>query len=125
MDFRKVCVWTVTIFVGAIFLMTGAGKFLQAAMWQERFASQWGLPGWMASVTGLLEMAGAALILVPRTAVYGGSIIAVVMIGALGTHVMAGELPNIGVTAVLGSLAAFVAWYRCPWCKKESASDDA
>ena len=115
MDFRKVGVWTVTIFIGAIFLMTGTSKFLQSALWQERFATQWGLPGWMALVTGLLELTGAVLVLMPRTAVYGGSIIAAVMIGALGTHAMAGELPNIGVTAVLGSLAAFVAWYRCPW----------
>ncbi len=125
MDFRKVGVWAVTIFVGIIFLMSGVVKFLQSSMWQERFATQWGLPGWMALVTGLLEMAGALLILMPRTAVYGGSIIAVVMIGATGTHAMAGEFPNMGVTAVLGSLAAFVAWYRCPWCKREPESDDA
>ena len=125
MDFRKVGVWTVTIFLGAIFLLAGVGKFLQSAMWQEHFATQWGLPGWLVLATALLEVAGAVLILMPRTAVYGGSIIAAVMIGAMGTHAMAGEYPNIGVTAVLGSLAAFVAWYRCPWCKTESASDDA
>ncbi len=125
MDFRKVGVWTVTIFLGAIFLLAGVGKFLQLAMWQERFATQWGLPGWLVLATALLEVAGAVLILMPRTAVYGGSIIAAVMIGAMGTHAMAGEYPNIGVTAVFGSLAAFVAWYRCPWCKTESASDDA
>lgn len=125
MDFGKVGVWTVTIFIGAIFLMSGLGKFLQSAMWQERFATQWGLPGWLASVTGLLEMTGAVLILMPRKAVYGGAVIAAVMIGRMGTHAMAGELPNIGVTAVLGSLAAFVAWYRCPWCKTEPRSDDA
>jgi hypothetical protein len=90
-------------------------------MWQERFVTQWGLPGWLAIVTGFAEMAGAVLILMPRRAVYGGSIIAAVMIGAVGAHAMAGELPNIAVTAVLGSLAAFVAWYRCPWCKTEQA----
>ncbi len=122
MDFRKVGVWAVTIFIGLVFLMSGVGKFLQLAAWQERFATQWGLPGWLALVTGLLEMAAAVLIFMPRTAVYGGSIIAAVMIGATGTHAMAGEFPNIGVTAVLGSMAAFVAWYRCPWCKTEQAN---
>jgi hypothetical protein len=29
MDFRKVGVWTVTIFIGAIFLMMGASKLAQ------------------------------------------------------------------------------------------------
>ena len=117
MDFRKVGVWVATIFIGAIFLMSGASKILQSAAWQERFATQWGLPPWMAIVTGLAEMAGAMLILWPRTAVYGGSIIAAVMLGATGTHFMAGEFPNLGVTAVFGGLAAFVAWFRCPWGK--------
>ena len=54
MDFRKVGVWAVTIFVGLVFLMSGAGKFLQSAMWQERFATQWGLPGWLALICQFL-----------------------------------------------------------------------
>lgn len=119
MDFRKVGVWTATIFVGAIFFMVGASKIVQSGMWQQRFATQWGLPPWLAIITGLAELTGAVLILLPRTAVYGGSIIAAVMIGATGTHAMSGEFGNLAVTAVLGGLAAFVAWFRCPWCKTE------
>lgn len=118
MDFRKVAVWTVTIFVGVSFLMTGVGKLVDSAVWQERFVTRWGLPGWMALVTGVAELAGALLILFPRTAMYGGAIIAAVMLGATGTHAVAGELNAMPVTIVLGSLAAFVAWYRCPWRKR-------
>lgn len=116
MDFRKVVVWTVTIFVGAVMLLSGASKIVQMAYWRQQFVEAWGLPGWLAPVTGLAEIAGAALLLVPRRAVFGGGLIALIMIGAAGTHVMAGELERVPVPVALAALAAFVAWYRCPWC---------
>ncbi len=115
MDFRKVGVWTVTIFVGAVFFMSGASKFLQPAAWQRQFVEHWGLPAWMAAGAGLAEILGAALILRPRTAMYGGSVIVAVMLAAAATHAMAGEPGDIAVNAALGGLAAFVAWFRCPW----------
>lgn len=120
MDFRKVAVWTATIFVAAVFLFAGADKIVHAQAWQQRFVGEWGLPAWLAVVTGLLEIAGAALLVVPRRATYGGAIVAAVMIGAVGTHVVAGQLAQIVTPLILGSLAAAVAWYRCPWCRGEA-----
>ncbi|MGD8816243.1 MAG: DoxX family protein [Acidobacteriota bacterium] len=114
MDFRKVGVWTVTIFIATLMLLTGSSKLVQSATWQQQFADDWGLPAWLATVTGLAEMAGALLLLMPRRAVYGGAIIALVMIGATGTHVAAGELERLPITVTIGTLAAFVAWYRRP-----------
>lgn len=116
MDIRRLGAWTVTIFVGATFLLSGASKIVQSTFWHQQFVNAWGLPAWMATVTGLAEIAGATLILAPRTAVFGGSIIAAVMIGATATHVVAGELERLPVTLTLAALATFVAWYRCPWC---------
>jgi uncharacterized membrane protein YphA (DoxX/SURF4 family) len=114
MDFRKVAVWAVTIFVAALMLLTGSSKLVQPAFWQQQFVNGWGLPAWLATIIGLAEMAGGLLILMPRRAVYGGAIIALVMIGASGTHVVAGELERLPITLTIGTLAAFVAWYRCP-----------
>jgi len=114
MDFRKVAVWTVTIFVATLMLLTGSSKLAQPAFWQQQFVDGWGLPAWLATITGLAEMAGALLMLMPRRAVYGGAIVALVMIGATGTHIVAGELERLPITLTIGTLAAFVAWYRCP-----------
>jgi uncharacterized membrane protein YphA (DoxX/SURF4 family) len=116
MDFRKVGVWTVTIFVATVMLLAGSSKIIQAQFWRDQFVNAWGLPGWLATVTGLAEISGAALLTLPRRAVIGGAVIATVMIGASATHVLAGELERLRVTLPLGALAAFVAWYRCPWC---------
>lgn len=116
MDFRKVALWSATIFIAAVFLLSAADKVLQPQMWRERFADEWGLPAWMAALTAVVEIVGAVLILMPRRAVYGGTLLAVLMVGAAGTHAMAGQLGNIAVNVMLGGLAAAVAWYRCPWC---------
>lgn len=117
MDFRKVAVWTATIFVAAVFVFVGADKIVHSQAWQERFVGEWGLPAGLAVVVGLLEISGAALLLAPRRATYGGAIIATVMIGAVGTHFVAGQLDQIVAPAIFGALAAVVAWYRCPWCR--------
>ena len=119
MSFKRVGVWAVTIFVALIFMMAGLNKLTAPAAWQDRFVNQWGLPGWMAAVTAVAEIVGAVLVLVPRTAVFGGAILALVMVGATGTHVLAGEFSRLSVTVPFGVMAAFVAYYRCPWTSEE------
>ncbi len=99
--------------------MSGVGKLTAPAAWKDIFANQWGLPGWMAAVTAVAEIVGAVLLIRPKTAVFGGSIIAIVMLGATGTHIMAGEYSRIGVTITPGAMAAVVAYYRCPWCSSD------
>lgn len=116
MDFRKVAVWTVTIFVAAVMLLAGVGKIVQPQLWQQRFVEEWGLPAGLAAVVGLLEIAGAVLLVMPRRATYGGAVIAIVMIGAVGSHAVAGQFGQLVVPLLLGSAAAWVAWFRCPWC---------
>ena len=119
MNLKRVGVWAVTIFVAVVFMMSGLNKLTAAVVWGDRFVSQWGLPAWLVMVVALAEMLGAVLLIMPKTAVYGGSIIAFVMLGATGTHIMAGEYARVGVTIVLGALAASVAYYRCPWGSSE------
>ena len=45
-----------------------------------------GFGQWFRYVTGSLEVTGAVLLLLPRTAALGGWLLAAVMIGAIGTH---------------------------------------
>jgi len=125
MNIKRVGVWAITIFVALIFVMSGLNKLTAAAAWQARFIDQWGLPGWMAGATAVAEIVGAVLLIRPKTAVFGGSIIAVVMLGATGTHIMAGEYSRLGVTIVFGAMAAFVAYYHCPCCSPISVASSS
>lgn len=70
-----------------------------------------GVGQWFRYVTGLLELAGAILIVVPRTRAYGAALLAVIMVGAVLTHLAI--LHNAPTApAVLLVLAAVVAWAR-------------
>jgi uncharacterized membrane protein YphA (DoxX/SURF4 family) len=114
MDFKKVIIWAVTIFLGLVFVMSGANKLTSQAAWQDRFVNEWGLPSWLVPLVGLAEILGGLGLMLPRLAVYGGSILVLVMLGATGTHVAAGQHSRLGVTIAFGALASLIAYYRCP-----------
>jgi uncharacterized membrane protein YphA (DoxX/SURF4 family) len=116
----SVIVWVLQILLALAFLAAGIIKVTQprqrlaATMgWVEDFSD----PGVRA--IGALELLGAlglllpaltgmATMLVPLAAVG----LALLMVGAAATHRRRGELPMIGVNAVLLVLAVVVAWAR-------------
>ena len=71
------------------FLLAGAQKFL-AREFFERMFLDFGLPLWMVPAIGIAELAGAVLVLVPRCSAYGAGLIAALMLGATGSHLMSG-----------------------------------
>ena len=62
--------WALAVVLGLSFLASGYPKVIVSTGWASRFAA-WGYPAWFVPVIGVLEMGGAALVLVPRTSVYG------------------------------------------------------
>ena len=76
-----------------------------------RFAG-WGLPTWLVPVIGLAEVGGGLLLLVPRTALIGGLILAVVMLGATFTHLLNGEAIRVPLTLGLTGMALAVSIFR-------------
>jgi putative oxidoreductase len=70
-----------------------------------------GVGQWFRYVTGLMELTGALLIVVPRTKFFGAALLSVVMVGAVLTHLFI--LHNAPTApAVLLVLAGVVAWAR-------------
>jgi len=113
-------IWILQTLLALAFLAAGLTKISQP---RQKLASTM---GWVEDFSdpavrtiGALEVLGAlglllpaltgmATVLVPIAAVG----LAVLMIGAAGTHRRRGELPMIGINAVLLLLAAVVAWAR-------------
>lgn len=92
----------------------GAAKLASTAELVGNF-QRWGFPWWFVYLTGLLEVAGALLILPPKTRIYGATLLAATMVGAIGTHLSAGETSEIVAPLVLGGIAAaagVLAWRR-------------
>jgi putative oxidoreductase len=70
-----------------------------------------GIGQWFRYVTGLVELAGAVLLLIPKTRIIGGGLLAATMLGAIATHLfILHSAPTAPV--VLLALTSFVLWGR-------------
>jgi putative oxidoreductase len=106
----NIVLWVVQILLALAFLGAASGKLLGKPEMVGLFEAI-GIGQWFRYVTGLLEAAGAVLIVVPRTKAFGAALLGVVMIGAVLTHlVILHNAPT--APAVLLILAGIVAWAR-------------
>jgi hypothetical protein len=70
-----------------------------------------GIGQWFRLVTGTLEVVGALLVLVPATAAFGALLLAVVMVGAVATHLfIVGGSPLMAI--VLLAITIAIAYLR-------------
>ena len=104
---RHVLAWVASILLAVIFLSEGSAKFPASRMWVRIF-DQIGFGQWFRYFTGVVEIGGAALLLIPRTRMWGAMVLACTMCGALLVHVFVMGLspPTIGVVLLLVMLVA-------------------
>lgn len=112
MNWKNVVLWILSILLTAMFVMSGSGKLINPAQFGAAFVN-WGYPTWFATVIGIVEVVAGIALLVPRVAFYAAGVLAVVMAGAVFTHLKtAGEAPRAAVPAVLLILSVVVALMR-------------
>ena len=109
---RRRVVWGVRILLALAFGAAGVAKLAGAQQMVQVFDAV-GFGQWFRIVTGVVELAGAVLLLVPATGFFGGVLLLATMVGAVATHlVLIGGSPLPAL--VLGALAAFVTWQLLP-----------
>ncbi len=86
---KRVIAWVLAVLTGLSFLVAGWPKIMPGENMIRRFEN-WGYSAEFAVVTGVLEIAGGLLILLPKTAVYGAALVMVLMLGAVYTHLSTG-----------------------------------
>jgi len=102
--------WVVQGLLALAFVASASGKLLGQAEMVGLF-DVIGVGQWFRYLTGLVELAGAALILVPKTRVIGAGLLAGTMLGAIATHLFVlHNAPTAPV--VLLALVSFVLWGR-------------
>lgn len=107
-----------TAFVaGVAFIIAGVMQVAGADLPSAYFAS-WGYQPWVMVVVGALEVLGAVLLLAPPTRIVGGILLGVVMLGAVGTHLMNFQYDALVAPVVLGGIAAFSAYLALPKRKR-------
>jgi uncharacterized membrane protein YphA (DoxX/SURF4 family) len=77
--------WLPTLFLVYVFANQGTSKFSDTSGWARAFAA-WHYPVWFRILIGVMETGGALLLLTRRTASIGAALIAIVMLGGVGTH---------------------------------------
>ena len=106
----NIALWVLQAFLALAFVGAASGKLLGKPEMVALFEAV-GVGQWFRYVTGVLELAGALLIVVPRTKFFGAALLSVVMVGAVLTHLFI--LHNAPTAAaVLLVLAGVVAWAR-------------
>jgi uncharacterized membrane protein YphA (DoxX/SURF4 family) len=108
---RTTVTWVLTVLLALAFLGAGAAKLASQAMMVQEFAI-FGYPAWFMYLTGLIEVAAAVLVLVPRFAGLGAALLVCVMLGAIFSHLTHGQAAMIGVPVALLALAFAVGSLR-------------
>ena len=117
-----IVLWLITAFLVYVFLRQGWAKFSDSSGWARAFAA-WKYPVWFRILIGVLETSGALLLLTRRTAPIGAAMIAVVMLGGMGTHLywrqaryMTSEVMPLTLSLVVlfGRWRHFAAWALRP-----------
>jgi putative oxidoreductase len=99
--------WILRLGVAGVFLSVGASKFDAHSYWVKLF-NQIGWGDWFRYLTGILQVIGAVLVIVPRTFLIGIGILACTMLGAAAVWIVKfGALANAIIPAAV--LVALVA----------------
>lgn len=105
-------VWGVRILLALAFGAAGIAKLAGVPQMVQVFEAI-GFGQWFRYATGVVEVGGAVLLLVPATGFLGGLLLAVTMVFAVATHlVLIGGSPVPAI--VLALLSAFVVWRLRP-----------
>ncbi len=101
--------WVLQILTAAAFLAAGGAKLAGVPQMVDVFQKV-GVGQWFRYVTGLLEVLGGIGLLIPRVTFYAAALLAVVMVGAVISHLtVLGGSPAapIGLLVFSGVIAYF------------------
>ncbi len=109
----NIALWILQGLMAAVFLQVGSFKLAGVKMMVHEF-DMIGVGQWFRYVTGCVEVAGAILLLIPRTATLGGLLLAVTMTGAIAARfTVLSSVPGPPILEFLLFLStAAIAWGR-------------
>lgn len=106
----NIALWVAQGFLALAFVGAGTGKLLGTPDMVALYEAI-GLGQWFRHVTGILELIGAVLVIVPRTRVVGAGLLASIMLGAITTHLFVLHNSPLAPLALL-VVASLVLWGR-------------
>ena len=104
----NVLLWCVQAFLAFVFFSAAWAKLVGNPEMVALFTAV-GSGQWFRYVTGILELTGAVLIVVPRTRRVGAALLATVMLGAITVHVFILHVP-LTTPGILFLMSGCVVW---------------
>lgn len=108
---KDVLLWLPVLFLVNVFARQGWAKFSATSGWARAFEA-WHYPVWFRIVIGSCEVLASILLLTRRTAPIGAALIAIVMLGGMGTHIYWGHPQQVTSEVVPLTFAVLVLWGR-------------
>jgi uncharacterized membrane protein YphA (DoxX/SURF4 family) len=105
-----ILLWCVQALLALVFIGASLAKLTGNAEAVALFTAV-GVGQWLRYVTGILELTGAVLILVPKTSRIGAALLATIMLGALTAHLFILHVPPT-TPGVLLLMSGLVVWGR-------------
>jgi putative oxidoreductase len=107
----NIALWVLQTLIAVFFLFT-AYRILTGGPQVAEMFRHYGYPEHFYLLTGILEGAGALLLVIPATGMYGAITLMVVMVGATATHLLHSEMSRAPVPFILLIFLAVIAWAR-------------
>ena len=108
---RRVATWALRAALTYVFVAAGVAKLLGARIAVQEF-HRFGYPDWFRLLIGAVEISGGLLLPVSHTAAYARAALAIVMVGAVGSHLVHHEVMMAGLPLLLLLLLAVLG--GCP-----------
>lgn len=99
----------VSLLLALVFAASGIAKLLALPFEVEAFA-RWGYPPAFMYFTGVLEVAGAVGLMLPRLSSLAATCLAGLMLGAMATHAWQAEWAALAVALLIALLAGWRGW---------------
>jgi putative oxidoreductase len=100
--------WLLRIAVAVAFIGFGVGKF-RDPFW-VRFFARVGVGQWFRYVTGIIEIGGGVLVVVPGLTLVGLALLACTMAGAAIVWLAFGEPGNAAIPAIVLGMRVAIGW---------------
>jgi uncharacterized membrane protein YphA (DoxX/SURF4 family) len=105
---KTIALWAARVALAALFIFASSGKLMSRPEAIDGF-QKLGAP-WLRWVVGACELAGGIGLLLPQTAGLAAFCLALLMVGAMASHVFVFGVSTIGLAAVAFALSAWVAY---------------
>ena len=103
-----VALWIVQVLLALMFFMAGGHKVTGDLQMVGLFDAI-GIGQWFRYVTGILEIGGGVLLLVPRVQAVGAALLSTVMVGAVATHLFVlHNAPSMPLVLLVGLAVVLV-----------------